>query len=161
MLSHKELQSYYQYALALCAHPDDAYDLLNTSVEKYWKRRNSIDSHGAYIRKSIKNAWIDTLKNHRDVVEYEEFFAFDVDSKSLENLVIDESQLQYVWRSIKPLERELLYYWAVLGYSISEISVELDTPRGTLLARIHRMRKRLIEKNIDMGVFSEAVHSVS
>jgi RNA polymerase sigma-70 factor (ECF subfamily) len=40
-------------------------------------------------------------------------------------------------------EREILFLWAVEGYSTDEVARHLDRPRGSVLSIIHRMRKRL------------------
>jgi RNA polymerase sigma-70 factor (ECF subfamily) len=36
----------------------------------------------------------------------------------------------------------VLFLWAVEGYTIDEISRQTGTARGTLLTRLHRLRKR-------------------
>ena len=39
-------------------------------------------------------------------------------------------------------EREILYYWAIEGMTAQEISRQIDTPRGTVLSRLYRLRKK-------------------
>ena len=48
---------------------------------------------------------------------------------------------------LAPLDRDILYHWAVLGYSTDETCAQLDLPRGTLLSRIHRLRKTLQQQH--------------
>jgi len=36
-----------------------------------------------------------------------------------------------------------MYFWAVEGYTTDELAEFLDISRGTLLSKIHRLRKRL------------------
>ena len=66
----------------------------------------------------------------------------DIGLDTLEATMIDQNLVERLWVDLKPLERELLYLWAVEGYTIDEISRLTETSRGTLLSRIHRIRKK-------------------
>ncbi|MGB5310090.1 MAG: sigma-70 region 4 domain-containing protein, partial [Arenicellales bacterium] len=61
------------------------------------------------------------------------------------DVVIASHDLAVLWKTIEPVDREVLFFWAVEGFSIREISEKLEISRGTLLSRIHRLRKRLSE----------------
>ena len=37
----------------------------------------------------------------------------------------------------------MLYLWAVEEYTVDEIALLTETPRGTLLSRLHRLKKRV------------------
>jgi len=49
-----------------------------------------------------------------------------------------------MFQFLNPVEREILHLWAVEGMTTAQIAEQLDTPRGTVLSRIYRMRQRLI-----------------
>ncbi len=141
-----QLNQLYQYALVLCDQPADAYDLLQTSLEQYLPKRAQVDDPMAYVRRTIRNRWIDT---HRKEVIRENYENSppDIAESTLENIVIQQDLLKKIWQQLGSEERELLYYWAVLECSVTEISQELGIPRGTLLSRLHRMRKRIEEQS--------------
>jgi len=44
-------------------------------------------------------------------------------------------------------EREILYYWAVEGMTAAQIATTLDSRRGTVLSRIHRLRTALDDES--------------
>jgi RNA polymerase sigma factor (sigma-70 family) len=68
------------------------------------------------------------------------------DLQPLEDLVMARDTLRHAWAVLSPAEREVLHLWAVEGYTVDEISQHTGTPRGTLLARLHRLRRRLAEQ---------------
>ena len=72
---------------------------------------------------------------------------------SLEDIVIAQADLEIVWELLDPFERELLYYWAVEEMTAQEIAGQIDVPRGTVLSRIYRVRKK-IETEIRSGRLS-------
>ena len=76
-------------------------------------------------------------------MELDEQALLDFDVRTLEQMVIDEQTLDQVWRLLDPLERELMYLWAVEGFTAQQIATELEQPRGSVLSRIHRIRKKL------------------
>lgn len=152
MFDRQALNQFYQYAMTLCGQEADAYDLLQSSLEKYLKSQQlsskSVDKPQAYMRRIMRNLYIDQYRHkqrHPSENFDEEYHSSisDISSQSLEQITIDRDTLQSLWQCINDKERELLYMWAVLGHTIDEISSELESPRGTLLARIHRLRKKL------------------
>lgn len=154
IFDQEALNKLYQYAISLCGIEADAYDLLQSALEKFLnaqRSHTSIDNPGAYMRRIIRNLYIDQYrKNQRqpsDEFDEEQHTAIsDISGQSLEQLVIERNTLEQLWQQLNDKERELLYLWAVLGHTIDEIAAELDCPRGTLLARIHRLRKKLQSK---------------
>lgn len=141
-MTESQLNQLYQFAHTLCDQPADAYDLLQASLENYLSKKCVIENPMAYLRKSIRNRWIDTYRKNVSI-ENHKAFPPDISESTLEDIVIEQDLIKKVWRQLNAEERELLYYWAVLEFSIAEISKELNIPKGTLLSRIHRMRKRI------------------
>ncbi len=149
-LAADELNTLFQYALALSRQRDEAYDLLQGALEKYLIeikcRRDPIASPIAYVRTLIRNRLIDTHRyNKRWNTEHydEENSRHDVTPVDLEQFCIDAQSLESVWAQLSTLDRDILYQWAVLGYTTDEVCQRMDMPRGTFLSRIHRLRKKL------------------
>ena len=141
------MQKLFRYACTLCINQDDAYDLLQYSIEKYLHNRSrSIQgSEMAYVRKIIRNRFIDEYRRLKRFPEdsYDDDVAMDIDITTLEETVLGQVELEIVWKNFDSFEREILYYWAVEEMTAQEISIELDVPRGTVLSRIYRLRKKI------------------
>ena len=147
MFDHADLNRLYRYCRALCDQESDAYDLLQSAMERCVKRppKESASQIG-YAMRVIRNLFIDQLRSSARA----SFEPFDdgnaghgFDLASLETTMLGRSELEAVWSEMTAIEREILYLWAVEGYSTDEVARHLDKPRNSVLSIIHRMRKRL------------------
>lgn len=147
MFDRDTLNRLYRYCHSLSDQESDAFDLLQTSLERCI-RKPPRDGQAvvAYAMTVIRRAFIDQLRS-RARVSFEPFeedsVALDFDLASLENTVLDRNELEQVWPEMSIVEREILYLWAVEGYSTDEVANHLQKPRNTVLSIVHRMRKRL------------------
>jgi RNA polymerase sigma-70 factor (ECF subfamily) len=82
----------------------------------------------------------------------------DMTADTLESVTINQNVLVTLWVDFAPEERELLYLWAVEEYTMKEISELTGIPRGTLLSRIHRIRKKVASKKLSEGIDYEKTH---
>jgi RNA polymerase sigma-70 factor (ECF subfamily) len=148
MFSPDELNRLYRYCLSLTRHSDDAYDLLQSAIEKFLHRDPPTpDKRLAYLRQIIRYHFIDDYR-HRQLVQMEsleEVNLLDVGTQTLDQMMMDQQTLEQVWQQLTPEASELLYLWAVEGQTAQQIADELAQPRGTILSRIHRIRKKLLE----------------
>ncbi|MGY6554294.1 MAG: RNA polymerase sigma factor [Wenzhouxiangella sp.] len=146
-LSESDYQRAFRYARALGADQDLAFDLVQTALVKGLAAANQdLREPIAYLLTSIRHSFYSELKRVKDQAwsaldQIEGVIATDL--KPLEDLMIEQEALERAWAQLSPPEREILHLWAVEGYTIDEISLHTETPRGTLLARLHRLRKRL------------------
>lgn len=146
-LTDEDYQRAFRYARALGADHDLACDLVQTAVVKGLSAaRRDLREPVAYLLTSIRHAFYSELKRVQDAAlstleNLEGVIATDL--QPLEDMVIARDALRQAWARLSPAEREVLHLWAVEGYTVEEISAHTDTPRGTLLARLHRLRKRL------------------
>lgn len=153
MLNEAQLNRLFQYAMALCHERADALDLLQASVEKYLielqRNKQPIDSAENFTRKILRNKFIDQQRHQQRWAKqpYEEAAVYDISPTNLEDTAVDQEQLSNLWRDLDSLDRDILYHWAVLGFSSGELADKLEMPRGTLLSRIHRLRQRLNQGN--------------
>ena len=146
-----ELQKLYRYGCVLCTDPDDAYDLLQYAMEKYLQKPDSQkfsskqhDSELAYVRAIMHNRFIDAYRKSVRFPEesYDDSSPVAIDETCLEDIVIAEIDLEVIWKKLDTFEREVLYYWAIEGMTAREISEHIDVPRGTVLSRLYRLRKK-------------------
>ena len=160
------LNQLYRYALSLSNNEDQAYDLLQSCIEKYLKADTAnIETPVAYIKRMIRNEFIDKTRRAR--------FQHDVDAEdlerihdenareeiSLEDVFVRQSEVNALLGTMKADERELLYLWAVEEYTLAEIAEQKQIPRGTLLSKLHRLKKRIqlqqrSENVVNLGVKS-------
>jgi len=153
LFNDQRLQRLFQYAFTMCQNRDNAYDLLHAAIEKFLQRDIVVDNVDAYLRTSIRNAWFDQQRSKKEFEQLSDATPIDITHNSLDSIITNQQDLSIIWQELSPNEREILYLWAVLGHTVSEIASELDTPRGTILARIHRMRKRIESKGLtNIGV---------
>lgn len=152
MFSETELNHLYRYCLTLCNQEAAAYDLLQDGLESYLKKSPEliVNKPLHYLRRVIRNRFIDTLRHEQrnPIIMVENTDAHQVTEigfQSLEQMQITQQTLENIWKKLQPLERELLHFWAIEGWTAQEIADELSIPRGTILARIHRLRKRIID----------------
>ena len=147
MFSRHDLNQLYRYSLSLIGNEQDAYDLLHASIEKYLKYNNAeIRNPIAYMKRIIRNQFIDTCRRRERVDEevYDETVLYmNMDIESLDITVGNKLQMSEIWKSLNSSEREIMYLWAVEGYTTSELAEYLEVSRGTLLSKIHRLRKRI------------------
>ncbi|TNE43226.1 MAG: RNA polymerase sigma factor [Deltaproteobacteria bacterium] len=155
------LNRIYRYCLSLAADQDKAYDLMQTALEKFLRNRaerKDTDSATpsnptAYLFRIIRNAFIDSQRRAkiRQHDELDESVMGSVDPsvihrsmQSLEEVMMDREEVKVVLSHISEEHRELLFLWAVEGYTIQEIADLTQTPKGTLLSRVHRLRQKVL-----------------
>jgi len=141
-----ELNKLYRYGYALCTNQDDAYDLLQYALEKYLLKSSGFGHANAlaYVRTTMRNRFIDEYRKSTRFPEdeYDDGSLVAIDESSLEDVVIAQLDFEIIWKELNTVEREVLYYWAIEGMSAQEIANQIDTPRGTVLSRLYRIRKR-------------------
>lgn len=149
MLTQDDLQLLYRYSYTITCNEQDAYDLLQSAIEKYLTSSNSSDNKIALIKCIIKNKHIDNYR-HNKIIEFDTYddtvFSLDNDMMDLENLIINEDMVEHILSSLKTDEREIIFYWAYEGYTAHQIAQILELPRGTVLSKLHRIKARLVQQ---------------
>lgn len=152
IFSREQLNSLYRYALSLSGNPDDAYDLLQSGLEKMIAVKRTQSVNLAYVRTSIRHLFIDQCRRQQIIVfePLEEEKLAMLSTEPLEQIIINEATVNLLMEDLEPRERECLFLWAVLGYTAAEIANETGESRGTILSRLYRVKKKaqnLLEKN--------------
>lgn len=161
MFDKEMLQNLYRYSYSLSCNEADAYDLLQSALEKFIKIEAETKNPTAYIKKIIYNLFIDDCRRKK-IIEFDELeeneLPADFDVQTLESLHINENLAEQVMLSLEPDEREIIYYWVIEGLSTAEIARCLSKPKGTILSKIYRMRQRLLQQfNNDPNEISEVI----
>lgn len=148
LFNAEQLQSLYRYAFALTLNADDAYDVLQSAVEKYLTKSQEksfeINVPLAMMRTLIRNLYIDSYryKQRWKSEPYEEMGHYDISPVNLEDCIISKDLADKLWQTLSPKDRDLLYHWVILGHSTDEVCTLCDISRGSFLSRMHRLRKK-------------------
>lgn len=149
MFDKDVLQKLYRYSYSLTCDENNAYDLLQTALEKFIKSNVVANQPAAYMKKIIYNQFLDECRREK-IVQFENLeetaLPTDFDVQTLEELLVNEDMAKQILQSLEPEEREIMYCWAIEGFSTSEIATKLEKPKGTILSKIYRMRKKIIER---------------
>lgn len=145
MFSQGQLDRFYRYGLALCHDSDIAYDLLYDCLAKYLEQPPlNVPSASNYLMRMIRNRYIDLHRKQKiRLIKNEELQSERQNEPTLEDLYLLENSVAKLMEVLTSQERELLYLWAVEEYTVEEISQFQSQPRGTLLSRLHRLKKKL------------------
>jgi len=162
MFNKDDLNQLYRYALSLSRHEEKAYDLVQSAVERYLtKVSRPPEKPLAYLKTIIRNLYFD-LQRHEKVVPMISIDSDDashiepIDEASMEDLFVNQQQVAEIIEQLNSEENELLYLWAVEEHTVEEIAQIYEKPRGTMLSKLHRLKKRIRENlqstNIDQVV---------
>lgn len=144
MLDKSQLNGLYQYSLSLTAEAMAAEDLLQSAIERLLKVKPRPNNVFAYTRKIIRNQFIDDCRR-KQIIDFEpldDHAPMLLDEQDLEKVVIDQALVEQLLSQLGNAEREVLFLWAVAGFTANEIAKEIDAPRGTVLARLYRIKQK-------------------
>ena len=148
-INRNELQTLYRYCYSLVNNKNEADDLLQSGLEKWLKLDQQKDYSLAYIRKIIRNQFIDQCRRKKRVPfeQFDETTPLIMSSESMEQALIDDQEVELLMDKLNAGERETLFLWAVMEYSASEIASETGEPRGTILSRLYRIKSKINSEN--------------
>ncbi|WP_299729293.1 sigma-70 family RNA polymerase sigma factor [uncultured Endozoicomonas sp.] len=140
------LNRLYRYAIALTRDSDEAFDLLQQSVERYLHRSdNHLREPSAYLMRTIRNQFFDQVRHQRmHLVVNEQLQQGSTeldDTPSPGDLLIHQQMVEGLIRLLDSHEQELLYLWAVEEYTAQEIANMRSQPWGTILSQLHRLKE--------------------
>lgn len=149
MFNKDDLNKLYQYALSLSRQEDIAYDLLQSALEKYLRKASqSVNKPQAYLKVIIRNLFFD-LERHNKVIPMistesnEAAQLEDFNDSSMDDILINEQDVQLLTEQLSSEENELLYLWAVEEHTTAEIAKIYNQPRGTIISKLYRLKKRI------------------
>jgi len=136
------------YALSLCGDPHEAEDLLQDAAERAL-RADSCPRRAEQLRpwmfRVIRNLHYDELRKRRVRREY---MASEKRLLGEGGWPVDHARdvlFRQAFAKLRPETREILFLVDIMGLKYVEAAVVLDIPRGTVMSRISRARRRLLE----------------
>jgi RNA polymerase sigma factor (sigma-70 family) len=145
-----ELGSLRKFCLSLTGKHADADDLLQATVEKVLEKGMPEDAHPAkWAYRVCKNAWIDEIRSRNVRQKYPQLVIDDSEvAPSAEQSAGEERELTAVSAALGELSKDqrlALTLVAVEGKTYAEAAEILEVPVGTIMSRIARARKHLVE----------------
>lgn len=146
-LSDDDLGRLYRYAMTLTRDRGRAYDLVHTAIVRWLDAGDvRVRQPRRYLMVTVRNMHFDDGRRHKlhhpEPIEHHEELSGS-DQELMEDALIRAEHVERIWRLLRDAERELLFLWAVEGFTMAEISTHTGIPRGTLLARLRRLRLRI------------------
>lgn len=147
-----ELAGLRRFCYSLTGSPADADDLLQTTVEKLLHKGMPADAHTAkWCYRVCKNVWIDEIRS-RGVRYRHSSAVIELDepetSPSAEHVAEGEREIAAVAAALDELptdQRIALMLVTVEGKTYAEAAEILEVPVGTIMSRIARARKNLLD----------------
>ncbi|WP_457091926.1 RNA polymerase sigma factor [Microvirga sp. P5_D2] len=141
-----------RFALVLCRSPSLADDLVQSACERAlahaasWTPGTRLD---AWVFRILRNNWIDHLRRTRtegmseDVTVQTEIVGDRGEEPALSKLMLAE--VQQCINALPSDQREVLLLVCVEDLAYREAADLLGVPIGTVMSRLARARKRLVE----------------
>ena len=145
-----ELGGLRKFCISLTGTVADGDDLLQATVERVLQKGMPKDAHVAkWAYRVCKNAWIDEIRSRDVRQKYPQLVVDeDNDTPSAEQSASGERELETVSAALAqlPVEQRLaLTLVAIDGKTYAEAAEILDVPVGTIMSRIARARRNLVE----------------
>jgi len=136
------------YAASLCNSRDDIEDLVHDAVERALRvdtRPASLEELRPWMFRVIRNLFYDELRKRRIRREYlaaEKRLSVETGA---DNNAARDVLVRLAFDKLPPDTREVLFLVDVMGLRYAEVATVLDVPNGTVMSRVSRARKALLE----------------
>jgi RNA polymerase sigma-70 factor (ECF subfamily) len=138
------------YAQAVCGNADQADDLVQDACERAITAREAPEDMRdlkPWMFRIIRNLHIDDLRKARVRTEYASHHIrlFDEDthdgSDQLRDLLVRQT-----FEALSPQHREIIFLVDIMGMRYAEAGNVLGVPEGTVMSRLSRARRAMIER---------------
>ena len=144
------LQKLYGYAFSLTRDPHLAEDLVQECAVRALAAQNSpVDepAYRAWLFRILRNAFFDRLRREKTAAAAMEDVNFypDVEFWQGEERFISNLTVKIEMAKLQAPHREILGLIDIAGLSYAEAAKCLDVPTGTIMSRVSRARRALLE----------------
>lgn len=136
------------YSRSIVQSPEEAEDLLQDAIERALRtdtRPNKLDELRPWMFRVIRNLSIDQLRKRRVRREYsraqERLLGGTVSTPDVARDVL----LRMAFDKLPPEAREILFLVDIMGMKYREAADVIGVPAGTVMSRISRARRALLE----------------
>lgn len=144
------LERLFGYAFSLTRHREDAADLVQDCALRALSARRTPRDEAAYrawLFRILRNAWLDRVRRpqlEQQGLPSEELVA-DSDVWIGDERRINTLTVRLGLAKLTMTQREIIALVDIVGLSYAETSAVLDLPRGTVMSRVSRARRALLE----------------
>lgn len=146
MLTNKDWNDCYRFALSLSGKEEQAYDLLQESLLRFLEKDPWVLNKKAYIKKIIRNLFYDNVKHQK--IKDQNRADLELDyllrlERDFEKISLQRDEINNLLDKIEPYQREILFLWAVEGKKTREIAKELGKSNGSICSNLDQIRKKI------------------
>ncbi|RFF29957.1 RNA polymerase sigma factor [Wenzhouxiangella sediminis] len=146
----EHLEALRRFSAALTGNPADGDDLAQGTVERLLEKSVPRDAtFAAWMYRVCRNLWIDQVrKNARMTTPGQDDLERRMENLDGERAVMTMMRMDEIETAMQKLEvdqREVLALVAIEECSYREAAEILEIPIGTVMSRVARARKRLLE----------------
>ena len=140
------LPEFRAYAIAICASPDDAEDLVQDAIERALRtnsRPTVLDELRPWMFRVIRNLHYDELRKRRVRREYlaaEKRLSDEAGTSDAARDIL----IRMAFEKLSPDMREVLCLVDIMGLKYAEAAEVMNVANGTVMSRISRARKALL-----------------
>ena len=140
----------FAYARSVCDSHDEAEELVSDAIERVARSDAApTDKHGLrlWTFRTIRNLSIDELRKRRVRREYSRGAARLYDAHPSSTSGHEEAVLvRMAFEKLSANEREVLFLVDIMGMKYAEAAEVMNVPPGTVMSRISRARRALLER---------------
>lgn len=137
------------YALAICSGRDEAEDLVQDAMLRALRAPGLPDRREdlrPWLFRVIRNLYYDRLRRARVRRNYVVRANYDFNTDFAYSDQERDVFVRRAFSELKPELREVLFLVGVLGMKYNEAAQALNIPPGTVMSRISRARRTMLEK---------------
>jgi RNA polymerase sigma factor (sigma-70 family) len=146
---NKQLPSLYKYCLSLTRNVADAEDVMQDTCLKILSTQQkgiAIPQQEAYIIRTARNTWIDTLRRRNYVNDYIQQYQPLIDESSEYCSLDMELAIQQLITLLSPWQQAVFMLRDLLCYSAADTAQMLETTEGAVKAALYRARTVLTKQ---------------
>ena len=137
------------FARSISDRPEDAGDLVNDAIERAARsetRPAGSDALRPWMFRVIRNLSIDELRKRRVRREYSAAVQRVLGEANSRTFGTEEIVLiRRAFEKLGVRDREILFFVDVVGMKYAEAADVLEVPAGTVMSRVSRARRALVE----------------
>jgi len=146
----EHLEALRRFSAALTGSGVDGDDLAQSTIERLLEKGVPADAtFAAWMYRVCRNLWIDRIRKDARMQlpgqEHLERQMENVDGERAAMTSLRMGELEAAMRKLEAEQREVLALVAIEQRSYREAAEILDIPIGTVMSRVARARKRLLE----------------
>lgn len=136
------------YARTLAGDPSDAEDLVGSAIERALKAGRipaDTDELRPWMFRVIRNLQIDEVRKARTRMEYSGDVRRYLEEARTQPAPTDRLSIRQAFAKLPAQAQEILFLVDIMGMKYAEVSEVIDIPLGTVMSRVSRARRSLME----------------